>query len=366
MLDTLYRHISECGRKKLLLRREPQTCRLAGWPVTFKPNKFFFFQLRTRLFLLFCLRSSQNIKQIGMPEADILEIYETDSAREAARVVPDNVLQMAHLPSSNVPVVDFVAWELPHLSSEIIPTKAEKWFSKDSPSISFHVLLSRPVPSGEFVRKLDIAYGQAWLDGAQSIIDYRFNNGSDRLPLWVISFWQKVATVKEIQVTWRKVLAWLDLEEERQKRGEGRIATQKARTLLQSTVGWNKEMKYCNGMTTTYHLSCFLGTLWLSDEHISMMVEELVCDLNTSELLDVHLASFNFTVEIDSIKLKLALPLSAKKKTNISKYEDLVKNGSLRQLYFPLHINTNHWIAGQIDFEKKTISFGIHQYLTTY
>jgi hypothetical protein len=106
-----------------------------------------------------------------MSEADILEIYEADgvfyehewigtgkkehvnlpdfvkTAREAARLVPDNVLTMAYLPSPNVLVADFVAWDLPHLSSEIISTKAEMWFSKDLSSISIHVLLSRPVPS---------------------------------------------------------------------------------------------------------------------------------------------------------------------------------------------------------------------------
>ena len=325
-----------------------------------------------------------------MPEADILEICETNgifherewidtgkqehvdlldfvkSTREAARVVPDDVLRMVHLPSPNVLVVDFVAWELPRLSSEIISTKAETWFSKDSPSINIHILLSRPVPSEEFVKKLDIAYQQAWLDGAQSIVDYRFNDGSDRLPLWVISFWQKVATMKEMQLTWRKALAWLDLEEERQTREEGRVAIQKARAMLRSAVGWNMKMKHCSGMTTTYHLTRFLGTLWLSDEHISMMVEELVCDLDAGKSSGVHLAGFAFTVEIDNIKLKLALPSSARKKTNISKYEDLVKNGSLHQLYFPLHINANHWIAGQIDFTRKTISFGIHGHSLTY
>ena len=327
---------------------------------------------------------------INMPEADIIEIHEDDgifneqewigigkrectdlpnfvkAAREASRVAPDSVLKMVHLPGPDVMVADFVAWELPRVSSEIILTKPDTWFSKNTPSIDIQVLLSQPVPSGEFVKRLDIAYRQAWLDGARSISDHRFNDGTDHLPLWVIPLWQKVVTTKDMQLTWGKALTWLDLEERRQKREEGRIGVQKAREILQSTVGWNKKMKYCSGMTTTYHLSRFLGTLWLSDDHISMMVEELNCDLDASASSDICLASFAFTVEIDNIRLKLALPSSARKKTVISKYENSVKNGSLRQLYFPLHINATHWIAGVIDFKKKTISFGACRWFFTY
>ena len=278
---------------------------------------------------------------------------------KAPRAVPDSVIEMVHLPSPDVLVADFVAWELPRVSSEIISTKPEIWFSKNAPSInSIQVILSRPVPSREFVRRLDIAYRQAWLDGARSISDHRFNEGTDCLPLWVVPLWQKVAEIKDMQIAWGKTLAWLELEKMRQKREEGRIEIQKAQEMLRSTVGWNEKMKYCSGMTTTYHLSRFLGTLWLSDEHISMMVEELECDLDASESSDICLGSFAFTVAINNIELKLGLPSSTKNKTIISKYESCVKNGSLRQLYFPLHINSTHWIAGMIDFKKKTISFG--------
>ena len=46
------------------------------------------------------------------------------SAREAARLIPDNVLAMAYLTRPNVAAGNFVAWELPNLSSEIISSKA--------------------------------------------------------------------------------------------------------------------------------------------------------------------------------------------------------------------------------------------------
>jgi len=90
---------------------------------------------------------------IDMPEADVLEILDdtgtfneqewigtgkqecTDlpnfvkSAREAARAVPDSVIEKIHLPSPDVLVADFVAWELPRISSEIISTKPSGQYS---------------------------------------------------------------------------------------------------------------------------------------------------------------------------------------------------------------------------------------------
>jgi hypothetical protein len=101
----------------------------------------------------------------------------------------------------------------------------------------------------------------------------------------------------------------------------------------------------------------FLEMLWLSDEHISMMVEELIKDIKTTKKFNFQLTKVYFSVKIHNINLKLALPSSAKK-TLIGRIEEDVKNNKIKKLYFPLHVNGNHWIAGEIDFKQKAISFG--------
>jgi len=77
---------------------------------------------------------------------------------------------------------------LPHVSSEFITTKTNKWFSNDAPRENYTSFFSRPVSQREFLEVLEKVIGQSWLDGMKSIVDPWFNDGGDRLPLWTITF----------------------------------------------------------------------------------------------------------------------------------------------------------------------------------
>jgi hypothetical protein len=277
-------------------------------------------------------------------------------AKRAVLATPRTFLERATIPSPEMPVVEFIQHNLPHVSSEIIITEPSKWFSHDTPTTNLDLLLTRSVPATEFVAKLEEAAGQEWFDGATSIIDHRFNDGADRLPLWVLSFWRHVIQVREIQTLWRK--GWIWLEKEKGK-GEPSASVQQACQLLQISLAWGIKMSHCQNSVWTWALTRFLGTLWLNDEHISMMVEELVKDMTTTkEQIGIQLTNVFFSVEIRNINLKLAIPSSAKRKTSIGRIEEDVKNNKIKKLYFPLHVNGNHWIAGEIDFKQKTVSFG--------
>ncbi len=56
-------------------------------------------------------------------------------------------------------------------------------------------LWERPIPCDKHLRALEQDFGQMWLDGAQSIIDPRFNDGRERLPLWMVGFWREMANI---------------------------------------------------------------------------------------------------------------------------------------------------------------------------
>ena len=45
-------------------------------------------------------------------------------------------------------------------------------------------LRTQPVPQEKVLDQLLKDFGQAWFDGAKSVVDPRFNDGHDRLPLW--------------------------------------------------------------------------------------------------------------------------------------------------------------------------------------
>lgn len=50
-----------------------------------------------------------------------------------------------------------------------------------------------PIPNDDFLDKLNDDTGQAWLDGARSIIDQRFNDGRDRLLLCAVTYWREMS-----------------------------------------------------------------------------------------------------------------------------------------------------------------------------
>ena len=277
-------------------------------------------------------------------------------ARSKVTEIPQNVTS-AHLPEPNLSVIDFLSCDLPRVSCELISSKTAVWFSSEPPNIPMDsASLRRSIPSPEFLQQLEDASGQAWFDGAKSVVDQRFNDGKDRLPLWIISYWREVARCQRLCSLWKTSMSWLDRENLSAKVSPGLI--QQVRQTL-GKISWNGQMSYCRGTIYTPELAKFLGTAWLSDNHINMMIEELTKDLQNLSKPNIKIADLpQFAQQIGMVHEKLALPEPRRKKSPLWKYEQEVKEGHLEKLYFPLHINDTHWIAGMIDFKNHTFLFG--------
>jgi hypothetical protein len=43
----------------------------------------------------------------------------------------------------------------------------------------------------------------------------------------------------------------------------------------------------------------------------------------------------------------------------LAMYEERAHNTDLECIYFPLHVNDNHWIAGKIDFRNGFFAYGV-------
>jgi len=69
-------------------------------------------------------------------------------------------------------------------------------------------LAVRHIPPRTWLQQLEVAFGQAWFDGARSIQDERFK--SSRLPLWVVSFWKGMADALEKRSAWQAAAEWVD------------------------------------------------------------------------------------------------------------------------------------------------------------
>jgi hypothetical protein len=283
--------------------------------------------------------------------------YEVEWAREKLLKIPD--AEVAHLPSPNLPVTQFLQVNLPPQSSEIITVKAQAWFSHEKPTTDIAILMSRPVPPQNFLLNLEGTIGQAWFDGTKSIIDTRFNNGMDRLPFWVITFWKTMAKMVEKQTIWKRCCKWLDSEEAKTKDTTTIKAICAARQLTTS-IGWNQTLPYSRQTVTTLDLTSLLSTAWLSDEHIDMMMQELSDQVASDPELArrVIIAPLAFSAKLKHMALIKHDPYSKKNAPLLCRYEKHVKENGIEALYFPVHVGGNHWIAGHLNFKEGFISFG--------
>ncbi|KAF8220904.1 hypothetical protein L208DRAFT_1519981 [Tricholoma matsutake] len=87
--------------------------------------------------------------------------------------VPTEVQAM--LPDSNLPIVEFVKVKLVGQSSSLNTFQMKMWFSQDDPSKNTHEtyvqICQWHIPSTGLLNQLDNSFGQAWFNGAHSLVD---------------------------------------------------------------------------------------------------------------------------------------------------------------------------------------------------
>ncbi|KAJ7122138.1 hypothetical protein C8R44DRAFT_622057 [Mycena epipterygia] len=262
---------------------------------------------------------------------------------------------MALIPAGNVPITKFADLVLPHNSSELVYGESPMWFSNDEPITDISLLKNRSLPPAAVLSLLDRKFGQAWLNGAKSIADPRFNDGADRFPLWTLTFWREMSDVVGHQMNWKRSIKWLENERQKSKEDDTRNAVNDVRAQL-DTMGWKMPLTYDRGGASTVNLQQFLGTVWLNDTNIDMMFEDLATRVVADpQLADkVIVAPLAFSKNVTTTKgdyTKQNAPL-------LYRYEREVKEKKKEKIIFPVNVGSSHWVAAVIDFKKKTIAFG--------
>lgn len=189
------------------------------------------------------------------------------------------------------------------------------------------------------------------------MVDQQFNNSTKHFPLWVITFWQQIGDITNKQVVWGRSIKWLDLEAKKANDELTKVEICMPQTEL-SMMGWNAPLTYCHGQVTTLTLSMLLSTVWLSDDHIDMMMEELAAQIAADPKLAAEcvVAPLGFSSVIKAANFKKRY---TKRDTPLlCCYADHVKENNLWWLYFPIHINDNHWVVGFINFKDVTFGYG--------
>lgn len=331
------------------------------------PKQFFFFLASLRLS---CIRNFSHMAGNQLNLADVPPFkasnwinvgkkypkkntpYEVLWAKEELLEIPTTARQ--RLPPPTLPVADFIQVKLPQQSAEIIMSKTKFWFSCDEPSTNPVTLTTRPIPPESFLEKLEQDLGQAWFDGARSIIDKRFNNATDRLPFWVIGFWKALAGLVQKQERWKTSLRWLETEE--------KATTDPGTIQAIHNARMASEVLPCDVLLLGNHrsidLAKFLSREWLWDQHIDMLMHGLADQVAADQDLKkkVVIAPIQFSIQITATSKSKTYTIDTA--TLLCRYQKHLKENDIEKLYFPVNINEIHWIAGLINFEKKEISFG--------
>ncbi|THG93068.1 hypothetical protein EW026_g8062 [Hermanssonia centrifuga] len=88
------------------------------------------------------------------------------------------------LPEQQLSIIDLLRLDLPTQPSVLVVQQAMSWFHTMEPNEDIRNVCSRPLPPVKVIQDLQKAFGQAWFDGAQSIIDPHHTHS--RLPLFCL------------------------------------------------------------------------------------------------------------------------------------------------------------------------------------
>ncbi|KAJ7503229.1 hypothetical protein B0H11DRAFT_576934 [Mycena galericulata] len=159
------------------------------------------------------------------------------------------------------------------------------------------------------------------------------------------------------QANRKRSVQWLNNERGKCKEDEARVAIDEARVELE-TMGWNTPLTYGQGTTSTVDLQEFLSTVWLRRTHINIMMEDLAAQVvSDPELVSkVVVATLSFSENAISDALKGEY--TKRKSPLLHGYEGEVKEKEKEKIVFPANVGNSHWIAGEMDFQKKVIGFG--------
>ena len=269
--------------------------------------------------------------------------------RQVLAIPPD---QASLLPAPHIPVSQLLGLDLPSQPARLTFEKAPKTFSQELPTDTLvGITWSRPIPPPPFLKDLESAFGQAWFNGAQSIVDSRYKQS--RLPLHALTYWSEMSRTLMKKATWRKAVVWLDkLDEKFVSTG----LSQRARGFM-DTLAWGEDLRVLGAATTTDALARLLSDQWLHDEAVDMLTTnlanrvlanpELSCNTIVTTLAFQHCVMATYVhgcpIEQDSMHHALKARLV---------------DGQKKRLFFPINVDNNHWVAFCVNFVDRTISYG--------
>jgi hypothetical protein len=195
------------------------------------------------------------------------------AAKAKMLAVPAEILKQA-IPHNHLSVNCLLKTSLPDQSAELVHLQPRLLFRKEEANVSLKTILARPIPATETLQALEDALGQAWFDGSQSFVDWRYNEGADFFPFWVLSLWRMMESIRKRKREWELGKTYL-------LREEAKAGVEAKRTIFAAVLdaldvlGWNSTLPFLRGDVTTHLLVAFLGQHWMAETHMNAMLKDL-------------------------------------------------------------------------------------------
>ncbi|KAJ7210095.1 hypothetical protein GGX14DRAFT_565883 [Mycena pura] len=215
------------------------------------------------------------------------------------------------------------------------PRRTSSWFSTEKPNCESDTVWSSVVPPLWFLRDLESALPQAWLNGVQSVVDP--NNPNHRLPLWSIRFYREVTDLHDAQEKWLQSKYWLP----------------NAEHFILDRVGWNSVRD--GAFDGQLGWARVIDDEWLSGDNIDNIMQHIKACASEDPAIksSTTIAFLSFQREIT----KFATNPPTNPSRILARYAAEMRAGK-SILYNPVHLNENHWIAFKTDFAKRQFGYG--------
>ncbi|KAF8586836.1 hypothetical protein K439DRAFT_1614804 [Ramaria rubella] len=209
--------------------------------------------------------------------------------REHLLTVPHDISCM--IPDKLVTVAKLIRTpDLPRLDELEVHWDPYSCFSEEPPIADTASIVRCSIPPMLFLVRLLNAFGQAWFDGKQSLVDW-WEETPTTLPFWVLTYWSDFACVLSGCCDWILAERWLLAQ---QKDGQVEKLVKEACGIFQS-INWNSPMQGPTNDMDTLDLSQLLGK-WL----INCKVVDAIFSLINER---VQLADLSNSVEVTKLNI---------------------------------------------------------------
>ncbi|OJT07821.1 hypothetical protein TRAPUB_1281 [Trametes pubescens] len=268
------------------------------------------------------------------------------AARREVLSIPEKHASL--LPATSLSVLDLLALKLQAQPSNYVTPEAERAFSFEDPNDDLPALSKRRIPPDAFLRKLHKAFGPAWFNGAQSIVDTGFKQS--RVPPYALTYWSEMSIILVKKATWQRAEGWLT----RWEREPGFLEEADHARILMGSLAWDAQIQALGSDTSAENLAGLLSEDWLDDEHINMLLQEVYSRARLDPTLSRKVAVLPLVLQQVISNARMRSNWTHPLLDRCSRY---ITSGR-KHLYFPVNVGGVHWVPCVIDFEAQVVRYG--------